>query len=596
MSEIIDVIVPDIGDFEEVEVVEILVSSGQRIEAGASLISIESDKATVEIPASHGGVVREILVALGDRVSQGSVIARVETEEITVAEPAPEPRTAPPEERAEATPAAPSPPESAPPETREGRSFTPSDRHAQLVVLGGGPGGYTAAFRAADLGKEVVLVERHPTLGGVCLNVGCIPSKALLHIAEVINEARELTTRGIDFGAPALDLEKIRAFKGRTVATLTQGLAGLAKRRKVTVLLGTGRFSAADQVTVATHEGETTTISFDDCIVAVGSSPIELPGVPGDDPRIWDSTDALRLDEVPKRLLVIGGGIIGLEMAAVYDGLGAKITVVELLEGLMPGTDHDLVEPLRKRSASRYENVFCSTRVTRIEPMAEGLRVHFDGPDAPDSDLFDRVLVAVGRRPNGHSIAPEAAGLEVNERGFLSVDARQSTNVPHIYAVGDVTGPPMLAHKATHEGKTAAEVIAGLPARFDARAVPSVAYTDPEVAWAGLTELQARQEGIEYEVAVFPWSASGRALAIGRPEGLTKVLIDPGTHTLLGAGMVGRNCGELIAEAVLAMEMGADTEDLGLTIHPHPTLSETLALAAEMAEGTITDLYVPKRR
>jgi dihydrolipoamide dehydrogenase len=596
MSEIVDVIIPDIGDFEEVEVVEILVSPGQRIEAGASLISIESDKATVEIPAPHGGVVREILVALGDRVSQGSVIARVETEDVTVAEPAPERRAAPPEERAVATPAAPSPSESAAPEPRERRSFTPSDRHAQLVVLGGGPGGYTAAFRAADLGKEVVLVERHPTLGGVCLNVGCIPSKALLHIAEVINEARELTTRGIDFGAPALDLERIRAFKERTVATLTQGLAGLAKRRKVTILNGTGRFSAPDQITVATPEGEPTTISFDDCIVAVGSRSVELPGFPSDDPRIWDSTDALRIDEVPERLLVIGGGIIGLEMATVYDGLGAKITVVELLEGLMPGTDRDLVEPLRKLSASRYENVFCSTRVTRIEPAAEGLRVHFDGPDAPDSDLFDRVLVAVGRHPNGHAIAPEAAGLEVDERGFLSVDARQSTNVPHVYAVGDVTGPPMLAHKAAHQGKTAAEVIAGLPARFDARAIPSVAYTDPEVAWAGLTELQAQERGIEYEAAVFPWSASGRALAIGRPEGLTKVLIDPGTHTLLGAGMVGRNCGELIAEAVLALEMGADTEDLGLTIHPHPTLSETLALAAEMAEGTITDLYAPKRR
>jgi dihydrolipoamide dehydrogenase len=596
MSEIVDVIIPDIGDFEEVEVVEILVSPGQRVETGASLISIESDKATVEVPAPRGGVVREILVELGDRVSQGSVIARIETKEVTVAEPASVPRAAPPEERAVATPAAPGPPESAPAEAAEPRSFTPSNRHAQLVVLGGGPGGYTAAFRAADLGKEVVLVERHPTLGGVCLNVGCIPSKALLHIAEVINEARELTTRGVDFGAPALELERIRAFKSRTVATLTQGLAGLAKRRKVTILNGTGRFSAPDQITVATPEGEPTTISFDDCIVAVGSRSVELPGLPDDDPRIWDSTDALRLDEVPERLLVIGGGIIGLEMATVYDGLGAKITVVELLDGLMPGTDRDLVEPLRKRSASRYQNIFCSTRVTRIEPVTEGLRVHFDGPDAPDSDLFDRVLVAVGRRPNGHAVAPEAAGLEVDERGFLSVDARQSTNVPHVYAVGDVTGPPMLAHKAAHQGKTAAEVIAGLPARFDARAIPSVAYTDPEVAWAGLTELQAQERSIEYEATVFPWSASGRALAIGRPEGLTKVLIDPGTHTLLGAGMVGRNCGELIAEAVLAMEMGADTEDLGLTIHPHPTLSETLALASEMAEGTITDLYAPKER
>jgi dihydrolipoamide dehydrogenase len=590
MSEIVDIVVPDIGDFEEVEVVEILVSPGHRVEAGASLISIESDKATVEIPAPHGGVVREILVELGDRVSQGSVIARIETQETIVAEPEsepePAPRAAPPAE----------PVAAAPTETEELRGFTPSDRHAQLVVLGGGPGGYTAAFRAADLGKQVVLVERRPTLGGVCLNVGCIPSKALLHVAEVINQASELAPSGVDFGTPAIDLEKIRAFKERTVETLTKGLSGLAKRRKVAILNGTGRFSEPDQITVETPDGETTTISFDDCIVAIGSRSMEIPGCPGNDPRVWDSTDALRLDEVPERLLVVGGGIIGLEMATVYEALGAEITVVELLEGLMPGTDRDLVEPLRKRSESRYENVFCSTAVTRIEPEPEGLRVHFDGPDAPESDLFDRVLVAVGRRPDGHAVAPEVAGLNVDERGFLPVDARQRTNVPHIYAVGDVTGPPMLAHKASHEGKTAAEVIAGLPARFDARAIPSVAYTDPEVAWAGLTELQAQEKGIRYEATVFPWSASGRALSIGRPEGLTKVLVDPATRALLGAGMVGPHCGELIAEVVLALEMGADAEDLGLTIHAHPTLSETLAFAAEMAEGTITDLYPPKKR
>jgi len=598
MSQLIDVIIPDIGDFEEVEVVEILVSPGQEVEAEASLISIESDKATVEIPAPHRGVVREILVQLGDRVSQGSLIARIETEETIAAEPEPEPepKATRPEELPAPIPAAAASPAPAPAEPEEPRSFTPSDRHAQLIVLGGGPGGYTAAFRAADLDKEVVLVERHPTLGGVCLNVGCIPSKTLLHMAEVINEARGLSAHGIDFGEPALDLERIRAFKEDTVERLTKGLAGLAKRRKVAVLRGAGRFSAPDQITVETPEGDTTTISFDDCIVAVGSRSVEIPGFPSDDPRLWDSTDALRLDEVPGRLLVIGGGIIGLEMATVYDALGAKITVVELLDGLMPGTDRDLVEPLRKRVASRYQNVFCSTRVTRIQSEAEGLRVFFDGPDAPDSDRFDRVLVAVGRHPNGHAVAPEVADLDLDERGFIGVDARQCTNAPHIYAIGDVTGPPMLAHKATHQGKIAAEVIAGLPAAFDARAIPSVAYTDPEVAWTGLTELRAQEQNVEYEKAVFPWSASGRALGIGRSEGLTKILIDPASRALLGAGMVGRNAGELIAEAVLAMEMGADTEDLGLTIHAHPTLSETLAFAAETAEGTITDLYAPRRR
>jgi dihydrolipoamide dehydrogenase len=596
MSEIVDITVPDIGDFEEVEVVEILVSPGDEVEVGASLISIESDKATIEVPSPHPGIVREILVELGDRVSQGSLIARIETEEAAIAEAAPQPKAAPPEARAAPQPLVAASPAPAPTEPEESRSFTPSDRHAQLVVLGGGPGGYTAAFRAADLDKEVVLVERHPTLGGVCLNVGCIPSKALLHIAEVITEARGLSAHGVDFGAPALDLERIRASKERTVARLTKGLAGLAKRRKVTVLNGAGRFSAPDQITVDLHEGEITTISFDDCIVAVGSRSIQMPGFPSDDPRLWDSTDALRLDEVPERLLVIGGGVIGLEMATVYDALGAEVTVVELLDGLMPGTDRDLVEPLRKRIASRYQNVFCSTRVTRIQPEAKGLRVFFDGPDAPDSDLFDRVLVAVGRRPNADAVNPEAAGLDLDERGFIPVDARQRTRVPHVYAIGDVTGPPMLAHKATHQGKTAAEVIAGLAAAFDARAIPSVAYTDPEIAWAGLTEEQAQEQSIAYEKAVFPWSASGRALGIGRSEGLTKILIDPGTRALLGAGVVGRNAGELIAEAVLALEMGADTEDLGLTIHAHPTLSETLAFAAETAEGTITDLYSPRRR
>jgi dihydrolipoamide dehydrogenase len=465
-----------------------------------------------------------------------------------------------------------------------------SDRHAQLVVLGGGPGGYTAAFRAADLGRQVTIVESRPTLGGVCLNVGCIPSKALLHIAEVINESAELSSRGVEFGPPTLDIEKIRSFKDRTVTRLTKGLAALARRREVTILAGTGRFSGPDRIRIETPDGETTTLSFDDCIVAVGSSSIELPGFPSQDPRLWDSTDALRLDEVPERLLVVGGGIIGLEMATIYEAFGSQITVVELLDGLLPGTDRDLVEPLQKRIGRRYQNIFCSTRVGRIEPEAAGLRAFFDGPEAPESELFERVLVSVGRRPNGHAVAPEAAGVSVDEHGFMPVDEHQRTNVPHVYAVGDVTGGPMLAHRATHQGKVAAEVIAGLPAAFDARAIPSVAYTDPEIAWVGLTELVAAEQGVAYEKATFPWTASGRALGVGRYEGLTKILFDPDSHAVLGVGVVGRNAGELIAEAVLAMEMGADTEDLGLTIHPHPTLSETLAFAAEMAEGTATDI------
>jgi dihydrolipoamide dehydrogenase len=479
--------------------------------------------------------------------------------------------------------------------TGEGHRATDSERHVEVVVLGAGPGGYTAAFRAADLGKDVVIVEPHATLGGVCLNVGCIPSKALLHIAEVINQARELARHGVDFGDPELDLERIRRFKEGTVGRLTKGLAGLAKRRNVAVLQGTGRFLAPDQLEIAGSDGAITTLRFDDCIVAVGSRPIEIPGFPVDDPRLWDSTDALRLDRLPGRLLVVGGGVIGLEMAAVYDALGTQVTVVELLDGLMPGTDRDLVQPLLDHVTDRYQNIFCSTRVTRIAPEPAGLRVFFDGPEAPASDLFENVLVSVGRRSNGQAIAPEAAGLHLDDQGFIPVDTQQRSNVPHIYAIGDVTGPPLLAHKATHEGKTAAEVIAGLPAAFDRRAIPSVAYTDPEVAWAGLTEQEAAEKEIAYEKALFPWSASGRALGIGRPEGLTKVLVDPETHALLGAGVVGRNAGELIAEAVLALEMGADTEDLGLTVHPHPTLSETLGLVAEMAEGTITDLYAPRK-
>ncbi len=601
MSSIIEIAIPDIGDFEDVEVIEVLVAAGDRVARDDSLITIESDKASMEIPSPRAGVVRELCVELGSRVSEGSLILRLEAEDSPQPAPA-EPMTSTEASPIESTDQKPSqPPRTAEvpvteaPVEQTPRRFTPSDRHAEVVVIGGGPGGYTAAFRAADLGKQVVLIERYEPLGGVCLNVGCIPSKALLHIAEVVNEARELREHGVDFGEPSFDLERMRAFKDRVVGNLTKGLAGLADRRKVSVIRGHGRFSAADQVSIETREG-TTTVSFDDCIVAAGSHSIELPGIPHDDPRVMDSTDALRLEAIPDRMLVIGGGIIGLEMAAVYDALGSKITVVELTDELLPGCDRDLVKPLQARIAKRYERILLGAKVAKIEPRPDALEVFFEGGEAPASDRFDRVLVAVGRRPNTHAIDADKADISVDERGFISVDSQMRTSTPHIYAIGDIVGQPMLAHKATHEGKTAAEVIAGLPAAFDPKAIPSVAYTDPEVAWMGLSETEAKAEGIAFEKVSFPWAASGRAQGIGRTEGVTKLIFDAEDHRLLGAGIVGRNAGELIAEAVLALEMGADAEDLALTIHAHPTLSETLNFTAEMFEGTITDLYVPRRK
>ncbi|MGZ8216537.1 dihydrolipoyl dehydrogenase [Methylomagnum sp.] len=471
-------------------------------------------------------------------------------------------------------------------------SETPS-LHAEVLVLGAGPGGYTAAFRASDLGKKVVLVERYPTLGGVCLNVGCIPSKALLHTAQIIHETAESASTGVKFGAPEIDIDKVRDHKSRVVKTLTMGLSSMAKQRGVTVVQGTGRFTSDKTLAVETPEGEKT-ISFDSAIIAAGSQPVKIPGFPHDDPRLIDSTGALELADVPKRLLIVGGGIIGLEMATVYHALGAAITVVELMDQLIPGCDADLVKPLHQRIKKWYENIYLKTKVTKIEAQDEGLRVFFEGEGAPESELFDRVLVAVGRRPNGALIGAENAGVTVDERGFIPVDNRQRTNVPHIYAIGDVVGNPMLAHKATHEAKVAAEVIAGHHSAFQALTIPSVAYTDPELSWMGLTETQAQAQGVAYEKAVFPWAASGRALGIGRREGLTKILVDKDTKRILGAGMVGPNAGELIAEAVLALEMGADVEDIALTIHPHPTLSETFAFSAEMIEGSITDLYIKK--
>lgn len=469
-----------------------------------------------------------------------------------------------------------------------------SSLHAEVVVLGGGPGGYTAAFRAADLGRQVVLVERYPVLGGVCLNVGCIPSKALLHAAKVIQEAQESSSFGLNFGSPNVDLDKLRDWKNKVVKTLTTGLAGLAKQRKVSIVNGVGKFSSDRTLQVETADG-TKTVSFDHAIIAAGSQPVQIPGFPHDDPRMMDSTDALELAEVPKRLLIIGGGIIGLEMATVYHALGSKITVVELMDQIIPGCDADLVKPLYQRIKKQYENIFLKTKVTRIDAKSEGLQVYFEGGEgAPESDLFDRILVAVGRKPNGNLIGAENAGVKVDDKGFIPVDTCQRTNVPHIYAIGDIVGNPMLAHKATHEAKVAAEVISGERSAFQALTIPSVAYTDPEVAWMGLTENQAKAQGIAYDKAAFPWAASGRALGIDRKEGVTKILCDKETKRILGAGIVGPNAGELISEAVLALEMGADVEDIALTIHPHPTLSETFAFAAEMLEGSITDLYIRK--
>ncbi|AOV17701.1 dihydrolipoyl dehydrogenase [Acidihalobacter aeolianus] len=581
MAEIITVTVPDIGDFKEVEVIEVLVAPGDTVAPEASLITLESDKASMEIPAPQGGTVKELMVKVGDRVAQGTPILTLEAE----AAVAPAPAAQAPAKPEAAPTAAPAPAV----ETGD------ADIETDVLVLGSGPGGYTAAFRAADLGKKVVLVERHAVIGGVCLNVGCIPSKALLHTAQVINEAAEFAEHGVSFGKPKIDLDAIRAYKDGIIGKLTGGLAQLVKQRKVQIVHGEGRFTSPHTLAVETAEGSRL-IRFQQAIIAAGSRVAKLPFVPWDDPRVMDSTDALELQEVPKRLLVIGGGIIGLEMATVYHALGAKVTVVELADGLIPGADRDIVRPLEKRIKARYENIFLQTQVTAVEPDKKGLLCRFKGDKAPAEDVFDRVLVAVGRAPNGKLIGAEAAGVAVDERGFIAVDSQQRTNVPHIFAIGDIVGQPMLAHKATHEGKVAAEVIAGQKVHFDARTIPSVAYTDPEVAWMGLTETEAKGQGIAYEKGAFPWAASGRSLSLGRDEGLTKVLFDPDTHRVLGAGIVGPNAGELIAEAVLALEMDAEAGDLALAVHPHPTLSETLNFAAEAAEGTITDLYIPKRR
>jgi dihydrolipoamide dehydrogenase len=588
MSQTIEVKVPDIGDFKSIPVIEVLVKPGDTVNKEDPLVTLESDKATMDIPAPSAGIVKTISLKPGDKVSMGSLILTLES----TGAAAPAAQTAAPAP-ASAKPATPAPAAAAP--AAAAKSDIKADIHAEVVVLGAGPGGYTAAFRAADLGKKVVLIERYPTLGGVCLNVGCIPSKALLHMAKVITEADEAAHAGITFGKPKIEIDKLRAWKDGVLGKLTKGLSGLAKQRKVQVITGRGEFASSNTIRVETADG-VKTVSFDSCIIAAGSSVAKIPGFPYDDPRIIDSTGALKLATVPKRMLIIGGGIIGLEMATVYDALGSKITVVELMDGLIPGADKDVVRPLTKRIEKRYEKILLKTKVAKIEAQKDGLKVTFESTDGKTTtDVFDAALMAVGRRPNGRDIKADAAGVTVNERGYIPVDKQQRTNVPHIYAIGDVCGEPMLAHKATYEAKIAAEVIVGHKAFFDARTIPSVAYTDPEIAWMGLTETQAQAQGIEYDKAVFPWAASGRALATGRDEGMTKALFDKKTRRLLGAAMTGVNAGELIAEAVLALEMGADSHDIGLTIHPHPTLSETLFFAAEMAEGSITDLYVPKK-
>ena len=586
----IEIKVPDIGDFKEVEVIELLVKAGDTVQAEQSLITVESDKASMEIPCSTAGVVKSLLVKLGDKISEGSPILILEAAESGASAA---PAAAPAAASASSAPSAPAASAVAP----VASSFSgTADIECDTLVLGAGPGGYTAAFRAADLGQKVVLIERYASLGGVCLNVGCIPSKALLHAAKVITEAEEMSHFGIKLGAPEINLDALRGWKEGVIKKLTGGLSGLAKARKVQVVQGKGAFTSSNSLSVETAEGAKT-IAFKNAIIAAGSSVVKIPGFPYDDPRLVDSTGALELRQIPKRMLVIGGGIIGLEMACVYDALGSKVSVVEFADGLIPAADRDIVKPLQKRIEKRYEAIMLKTKVTKLEARANGLLASFEGDSAPvEPQLYDMVLLAVGRRPNGKDIAADKAGVVVNERGFIPVDRQQRTNVPNIFAIGDICGDPMLAHKATNEAKVAAEVIAGHKVAFDAMTIPSVAYTDPEIAWMGVTEAEAKAKGIPFEKASFPWAASGRALAMGRDDGLTKLLWDPTTKRIIGAGIVGVNAGELLAETVLAMEMGADLEDLALTVHAHPTLSETPMFAAEMGLGSITDLYIPAKK
>jgi dihydrolipoamide dehydrogenase len=603
----VEVRVPDIGGSKDVAVIELLAKPGESIGKDQGLLTLESDKATMEVPSPVAGVLKEWKVKVGDSVAEGQLLAVLEAAEAAAA-PAPVPASAPAPAAAQAAPAQAEPAKAEPTKPGPAKPAPSSpapqaksadgkaaDIECQLVVLGAGPGGYTAAFRGADLGLDVVLVERYPELGGVCLNVGCIPSKALLHAAEVIEEAKHAASYGVDFGgAPKLDLDKLRAHKDKVVRTMSGGLAGMAKQRKVRVLAGTGRFASANELDIETAEG-IKRLRFANCIIAAGSQAVKLPGLPWDDARMMDSTDALLLQDVPKELLVVGGGIIGLEMATVFAALGSKVTVVEFMDQLMPGADTDLVKPLAAMLKKRGVAVHLKTKVAKIEAKKDGLHAGFEGESIPATTKYDRVLVAVGRSPNGGKIAAENAGVKVSERGFIEVDRQMRTNVPHIFAIGDVVGQPMLAHKATHEGKLAAEVAAGQKREWVARVIPSVAYTDPEVAWVGLTETEAKKAGVAVETAKFPWAASGRAVGLGRSEGFTKLVFDAATHRVVGGGIVGVRAGDLIAEIALAIEMGCEAGDLGHTIHPHPTLSESVGMAAEVFEGSITDLYIPKR-
>ncbi|MDA0679244.1 MAG: dihydrolipoyl dehydrogenase [Proteobacteria bacterium] len=610
MGREVKLVVPDLGDFSDVEVIEILVAAGDHVDVEASLVTLETDKATMDIPASHAGTVLSVNVAVGDKLNSGDVVAIIEA---TAEESIEKTVIIGPEEQAAilvsaeaAASAADGSGETAPlpaiqsakapatiaaPGTSTGDPLPETTHFAELVVIGAGPGGYTAAFRAADLGLDVILVERSPVLGGVCLNVGCIPSKALLHAAKVIDEAAAMAEHGVTFAAPKIDALALRGWKDKVVSRLTGGLAQLAQQRKVKVVHGTATFSSANQLELDNGD----TIGFNKCIIAAGSEPAMLPGLPKD-ARIIDSTGALELDPLPKRLLVVGGGIIGLEMACIYSALGSSVVVVELTDSLMPGTDPDLVRPFCKIVEKRYEKILLGTKVAGIQATSGGLDVLLEGKDGNFAETFDKVLISIGRRANGDKLNAQKAGVIVGERGVIPVDKRMQTNVKHIFAIGDLAGGPMLAHKATHEAKVAAEVAAGEKSAFDARSIPSVAYTDPEIAYVGLTETEAKQNGINYEKAAFPWAASGRALSLGRDEGFTKLLFDKESGRLLGGGIVGPNAGDLIAEVGLAVEMGADATDISLTIHPHPTLSETIAFAAEAFDGTLTDLYIPRKK
>ena len=594
----IDITVPDIGNYSGVPVIEILVAVGEQVRKDQGLITLESDKATMEVPAPEAGTIVELKVKLGDNLAEGAVVGVLETAaDSSAATPAatPAPSSKPPvtpSHRAPAEPAAPKPALG---------SGKPADIECRLVVLGAGPGGYTAAFRAADLGQDVVLVERYASLGGVCLNVGCIPSKALLHAAAVIDEAQHAADFGVTFAPPKIALDGLRGYKEKVVGQLTKGLAGMAKQRKVRVVEGTAAFVSPHELEITGADGKAQLLRFEQAIIAAGSQAVKLPNFPWDDPRIMDSTDALELADIPKRLLVVGGGIIGLEMATVYRALGSDVTVVEFMDQLMPGADKDLVKPLADRLKKQGVAVHLKTRAASVKAGKKAVTVGFESavegqkPELESGD-YDRVLVAVGRAPNGAKIAADKAGVNVTERGFIPVDAQMRTNVPHIFAIGDLVGNPMLAHKATHEGKLAAEVAAGEKKEWVARVIPSVAYTDPEIAWVGVTESEAKAKGLKVGVGKFPWAASGRAIGIGRTEGFTKLLFDEATHRVIGGGIVGPHAGDLIAEIALAIEMGAEAGDIGATIHPHPTLSESVAMAAEVYEGTVTDLYIPKKK